>query len=118
MPKPSLLGTESDPGPVTMAPTGTNHGWELNQAKRELKVMTVHGRTRYRGDSDWGREARTSQGSSAVGIARLGPRIGATLTVGARLGEAQGSAGTGARRCRPGTQALKRALGRGGSEVV
>ena len=57
--------------------------------------MVVRNRTWYNGGSDWEREARASQGSSAVGIARLGPKTGVALTAGARLGEAQGSAGTG-----------------------
>ena len=89
----SLRGIEPDLGPVTMTPTGTNHGWELNHEKRELQVTAVRGRTWYGGGSDWEREARASQGLSTVGIARLGPRTGAALTAGARLGEAQGSAG-------------------------
>ena len=78
----SLRGTEPDTGPVTMASTGTNHGWELNHTKRELKVTAVRSRTWYSGGSDWEREARSSQGSSAVGIARLGPRTRAALTAG------------------------------------
>ena len=79
-------------------------------------MTAVRGRTWYSGGSDWEREARASQGLSAVGIARLGPRTGAALTAGARLGEAQGSAGTCARWCRPRTQGTGGALGRGGSE--
>ena len=66
-------------------------------------MTAVCGRTWYSDGSDWEREARSSHGSSAVGMARLEPRTGAAMTAGARLGEAQGSAGTGARRCRPGT---------------
>ena len=50
-------------------------------------VTAVRGRTWYNGGSNWELEARSSQGSSAVGITRLGPRTGASLTIGARLGE-------------------------------
>ena len=99
----SLKGTEPDLRLVTMAPTGMNHGLELNHTKRELQVTAVRGRTWYSSGFDWEREARTSQGLSTVGIVRVGPRTGAALAAGARLGEAQGSAGTGARWCRPGT---------------
>ena len=112
----SLKGTELDPRPVTMAPMGTNHGWELNHAKRELQVTAMRGRTWYSDGSDWEREARTSQGSSVVGIKRLGSRTEVALTVGARLDEAQGSASTKSWRCRPGTQGTGRALDRGGSK--
>ena len=79
-------------------------------------MTAVRGRTWYSGGFDLEREARASEGSSVVGIARLGPRTRAALIAGARLGEAQGSAGTGTRQCRPGTQGTGGALGRGDSE--
>ena len=66
----SLRGTELDPGPVTMASMGTNHGWGAESHNRELQVTAgsgtgvlmadgaketptaVRGRTCHRGDSD------------------------------------------------------------------
>ena len=39
----SLRGTELDPGPVAMATTGTNHGWEA-ESRRELLMTAESGK--------------------------------------------------------------------------